>query len=476
MNMRVGIQELSANRLCIDSGEGRIVSDVAFSIHTGQPLTLLGESGSGKSLVAQAIMGNLPSGLMASGTLRFGGADLLAEPMRERRARWGRSISLLPQEPWLALDPTMWIASQVEEVHRHVRHRDASETAALSLENLTEVGLAEAASLYPFQMSGGMCQRTAIAITHAGDSDLVIADEPTKGLDTELRDAVVARLGREVESGRLLLTITHDVAVARALGGMVGIMLDGRLVDYGPAERVLTTPSHAYSRALIAADPQSWAKLAPTRAGDLVLSGRGLSKSFGDKTLFRDLEIKVHAGEIVAIVGPSGCGKTTVGNILLGLVKPDTGNVEQRAGASPLRSQKLYQDPPAAFAPHQRIRKGLADLARLHRRQWPDVELLLARLRLRENLLDRLPSEISGGELQRFAIVRALLLDPVFLFADEATSRLDPVSQQEVIEFLCEIVNDRELGLLLVTHDRHLAEKIASRLVDLNVVSGKAEP
>ncbi|WP_411036048.1 ABC transporter ATP-binding protein [Shinella sp. BYT-45] len=467
MNVRASMEELTVDGLCVDAGRQRIVTDVSFSIRAGAPLTLLGESGSGKSLVAQAIMGNLPPELHASGRAVLGGADLLAGSPAARRGRWGRAISLMPQEPWLALDPTMRVAAQVAEVHRHVKGRDARRSARLAQDDLADVGLGHAGSLYPFQMSGGMCQRVAIAIAHAGGSDLVIADEPTKGLDTDLRDSVASRLKREAEDGRLLLTITHDVAVARALGGTVGVMLDGRLVEYGAAGTLLDAPQHDYTRALVAADPQGWARQAPAGGGGVVLCGRGLAKSFGGRTLFRNLDIELRAGEIVSIVGPSGCGKTTVGNILLGLVPPDAGEVARGGGHAPLRFQKLYQDPPAAFIPHQPLRKGLADLARLHGRPWSEVEALLARLRLRNDLLDRRPGQVSGGELQRFAVLRALLLDPVFLFADEATSRLDPVSQKEVIELLVGIVREKGLAMLLVTHDRYLADRISTRVLTL---------
>jgi peptide/nickel transport system ATP-binding protein len=163
----------------------------------------------------------------------------------------------------------------------------------------------------------------------------------------------------------------------------------------------------------------------------------------------------------------SGCGKTTIGNILLGLTPPDAGLIERHASLSPLRFQKLYQDPPAAFAPHQTIRKGARDLARLHGKPWARVEELLARLRLPEGLLDRRPDEISGGELQRFALLRALLLNPAFLFADEATSRLDLVSQKEVVMFLEEIAAETGLAIPLVTHDRDIAETISTRVIDL---------
>ncbi|MCA1492236.1 ABC transporter ATP-binding protein [Ensifer sp. NBAIM29] len=466
MNIQVP-SDLSVSGLSIHSAEGVIVSDVTLALGRGQPLTLLGESGSGKSLVAQAIMGNLPPELRATGRVLFKEADLLKETPSQRRRRWGRSISLLPQEPWLALDPTMRVAPQVAEVHRYVKGRAAAESAMAAKKNLSEVALSAAEGLYPFQISGGMGQRTAIAMAHATDAELLIADEPTKGLDAALRDAVTDRLRQEVERGRLLLTITHDVAVARALGGTIGVMLDGRLVEYGPTQKLLTAPEHAYTKALLAAEPSQWERHPGMKSDKLVVAGCGLEKRYGDRVLFSGLDITVAAGEIVSIAGPSGCGKTTVGNILLGLTNPDAGSIVRKAGLSSLRFQKLYQDPPAAFAPSQTIRRGLRDLTRLHGKEWTDVERLLARLRLPGALLDRLPGQISGGELQRFALLRALLLDPAFLFADEMTSRLDPVSQKEVMTFLLEIVSERRVAVLMVTHDREVADRVSTRVVEL---------
>jgi peptide/nickel transport system ATP-binding protein len=323
-------QDLSIAALSIDSPAGRIVSDVSLALGRGRALTLLGESGSGKSLVAQAIMGNLPPGLRAAGRVVFNGTDLLAQTPAQRRRRWGRSICLLPQEPWLALDPTMRVLPQVAEIHRFVKGKDATQSDALAKENLAGVSLAHAEKLYPFQISGGMGQRAAIAMAHAADSELLIADEPTKGLDTALRDSVTVRLKQEVEEGRFLLTITHDVAVPKALGGMIGVMLDGRLVEYAPAEKLLQAPEHAYTKALLAAEPASWERQASTASGEVVLAGRGLAKRYDGKTLFSALDITIAAGEIVSVFGPSGCGKTTVGNILLGLSPPDAGVVERK--------------------------------------------------------------------------------------------------------------------------------------------------
>jgi peptide/nickel transport system ATP-binding protein len=471
MNVQM-MNDLAVHDLSIDTVDGPIVSDVSLSLGKGRPLTLLGESGSGKSLVAQAIMGNLPAGVRASGRVLFKGRDLLAEPAAERRRRWGRSIGLLPQEPWLALDPTMRVGPQVGEIHRYVKGMTANDSGAATRQNLAEVSLSSAEALFPFQISGGMGQRAAIAMAHAGDTELLIADEPTKGLDAELRDSVAARLKHEVETGRLLLTITHDVAVARALGGTVGVMLGGRLVEYGPAETLFAEPQHAYTKALLAAEPSQWARKTRATPGKTVVTAQGLEKRYGDRVLFSGFDIEIAAGEIVSVVGPSGCGKTTIGNILLGLTGPDAGAVVRDAELSPLRFQKLYQDPPAAFAPHQTVRKGLKDLARLHGKDWTEIEVLCDRLRLQSALLDRLPGQVSGGELQRFALARALLLDPAFLFADEATSRLDPVSQQDVITLLHEIVRETGLAVLLVTHDRDLAEKVSTRLIELGGAHG----
>lgn len=366
MNAPVRFQSLTVSGLQIRAGDTTIVRDVAFTLSQGRPVTLLGASGSGKSLVAHAIMGSLPSGLSARGVIKLDDTDLLASRPEQTRARWGRTIAILPQEPWLALDPTMRIEGQVGEVHRYLHGLGSAEANKSMRDDLTEVGLGDRTQAYPHELSGGMCQRAAIAVTHAAGASLLIADEPTKGLDAALRDGVVERLREEVDQGRLLLTITHDIDVAAALGGMIGVMLDGALVEFGPAAEVLANPRHDYARALIGANPARWPIPAVPPAGGPIVTATGLSKRFGGKTLFDGFDIAVGRGEIVAIVGPSGCGKTTIGNILLGLVKADRGEVHRTTGIAPTRFQKLYQDPPAAFAPHQTLRQSLGDLLKLH--------------------------------------------------------------------------------------------------------------
>ncbi len=167
------------------------------------------------------------------------------------------------------------------------------------------------------------------------------------------------------------------------------------------------------------------------------------------------------------MTGPSGSGKSSLGDILLGLLKPDAGQVQRATGISIHRYQKLYQDPPAAFPARATLKQSLADLVALHRLEEVRIAPLMQRLRLAEHLLDRRPDQVSGGELQRFALLRVLLLDPVFLFADEPTSRLDLITQQETVELLVELARERGCALLLVSHDTALIEKTCDRTISI---------
>lgn len=459
---------LTARDISVHAGRRTLVAPVSITLQAGRPFTILGETGSGKSLLAQAIIDTLPKGLRATGQVMLDGHDLDLTQPGQHRALWGRVIGVLPQEPWLSLDPLMTAHAQVAEGHALVRGLSRADAAAAADRDLAELGLRGAGDRRPGQLSGGMAQRVAFAAARTGGARIVVADEPTKGLDVDRRDDVIALLMREVEKGGGLLTITHDLELARRMGGDLAVVLEGRVIEQGPAGQVLSQPQHAYTRRLIAADPSAWPQR-PQRppVGTPVLRARGLGVSRGGRPLFAGLDLTLHPGEIIGISGPSGCGKSTLGDLLMGLARPDAGQITRADGIARVRFQKLYQDPPSAFPHHVTLGRALDDLVRRHRLDGTVIPPLMERLRLSPVLLTRRPTEVSGGELQRLALLRVLLLDPVFLFADEPTSRLDLITQAEVTQLLAETARDTGMAVLLVSHDARLIAKTADRSLRL---------
>lgn len=440
-----------------------LLDPLDLGLHPGEALTVLGESGSGKSLLAHAIMGTLPAGLRAEGELRTDGRRYPLHDAANRRHLWGELLAILPQEPVTALDPTMRVLPQVAEGWRGDGHlaRDAARR------RLDSLGLQAAEHHYPHQLSGGMAQRVAFAAATLGGARLLLADEPSKGLDSAACDTLRRLLQQHLDSGQCLLTITHDIALARALGGQVLVMQGGEVVEHGPTSRILSRPAHPYTQALLAAEPQAWPAIAHPAAGDWLLQGRGLAKAYGNQQLFRDVDIDLAAGERVALLAASGAGKSTLGNMLLGLTRADHGSVRYRDGLSRTAWQKLYQDPVQAFAPRVPLHTALHDVLKRCGQPWSVLEALLHRLKLVPALLQRLPSQVSGGELQRLALVRTLLLRPALLFADEPTSRLDPLTQRDTVHCLLDELARIGCALLLVTHDAALANKATARRITL---------
>lgn len=441
----------------------------------GRALTLIGESGSGKSLVAHALMGTLPPELDVAGSMSIDGVATDVADQRARIPLWGRAIALLPQEPVLALDPTMRSQELVAEgspLWRGDRPAARSDAAA----RLAELGVGHAASAYPHELSGGMAQRVAFAAATAGGAPVLIADEPSKGLDDRSRAALAALLLRHVQAGGALLTITHDLDLARALGGDVIVLSGAEEVERGPVDRVLSTPEHPFTRRLLAAEPRHWSKTWMRRgsSGDpdaaVIVRALGVSRALGGRSLFSGLDLDLRVGERLALTGPSGSGKTTLGRVLLRQHPVDSGRVShmglQRArGRAPV--QQLFQDPAQSFPLHAPLGATFDDAIRRHGLSRARFTGLMADLALDGALLRRRPTAVSGGELQRLAIIRSIMLRPALLLADEPTSRLDLITQEETFDALMSQAESHEVAMLIVTHDRDLADAVADRSLDL---------
>lgn len=460
--------ELTVDRAVVRH-RATLLADVSdLRLRPGHPVTIVGESGSGKSVLAHALMGTLPHELDAEGSMAIGSTRFdLAE--RHVRRLWGRCLALLPQEPALALDPTMRVRAQVVEGASGWRplRRDLR---GLADDRLARLGLAHAADAFPHTLSGGMAQRVAYAAATIGGAPVLVVDEPSKGLDAVAVDRLVALLTDHLEAGGLLLMITHDLQLARRIGGTVMVMRDATVVETGPADAVLKRPSHTYTRQLLAAEParrsRTWTTSGPSES-DTLLTARGVTKSFGATPVLRDLDVTIRAGERWAVTGPSGTGKTTLGNVLLRLMPVDSGEVTHGPGAGGARLQKLYQDPALSFPRRVPLASSMRDVARRHDVADAGVAALLEQVGLDPQILDRRPDQVSGGELQRIAIVRAMLPRPALIFADEPTSRLDLLSQQLTMDVLMGELDQTGCGLLFVTHDDALATAVTDRCLDL---------
>ena len=454
---------LRVDGLSVHAGSRTLLRDIHFELPASSCLTLVGESGAGKSLLAQAVMGNLPAGLQARGHVLLQGLSSRAQDTQARRPLWGRTLALLPQEPALALDPLMRLAPQLAEVHAALHRQPPAQARASARHGLQGAGLDQAAQHYPWQLSGGMAQRAAAAMALAGGAQVLLADEPTKGLDRYWQDQTLATMQALMHAGGAIITITHDLRVARALGGQLMVLKDGAVVEQGETAAVLRAPQHDFTRRLLAADPAHWPHRPASPIGDWVLQAHGLRKSFGNRPLFSALDLVLRRGERLVVQGPSGIGKSTLGNVLLGLHPADAGSIIRAPGVPPWALQKLFQDPGASWPPHTTLERSLRDIAALRQQPWPSVLRWLDKLQLSHALLQRRPHQVSGGELQRLSLVRVLAAQPALVFADEPTSRLDPITQQETLAVLLDAMDEIQAALLLVTHDADIARAVHTR-------------
>lgn len=296
-----------ARDIAVRDGATPLLSPLSLHLEPGVPLIVLGETGSGKSLLTQAIMGTLPPELSAGGQVSVGGRVLDAADRRAFQGLWGREIAVLPQEPWLSLDPTMRARGQIAEAYRLVRALRPAAARAQAEADLAALGLSKSGALYPYQLSGGMAQRVAIAAARAGGARIVIADEPTKGLDAARRDEVADLLLSEMGDDGGLLVITHALSLARRIGGRLMVLRAGEVVEIGATAEVFAAPRASYTRDLLDADPASW----PPRRRDVpggtgVVAAEGLTVVRGGRTLFRDVTFGIAPGAIHGVTGPSG--------------------------------------------------------------------------------------------------------------------------------------------------------------------------
>ena len=465
-------QLIAIKNLSIYAGNTAIIENLSLSLSQGETLTVLGETGAGKSLLAQAIMGDLPSSLKARGTVSVNGIDMLSDKasannkklMRERM--WGTSMVMLPQEPWRSLSPMMQVCHQITEVFQFNQKQDKHAASRRAQQELEQWSLGKHGQKVPSQLSGGMAQRVAFACASATQAPLFIADEPTKGLDASRKVDIISQLKQKANEGTLL-TITHDIAVAKALGGRCIVLKNGKLIEENDTQRLISQPKTSYSKLLVSSSPEHWpSKNSVTSRFKPFLTVENLSIQRGAEEIFSNVNFTLGKGEIVGLSGDSGSGKTSLGDALLGLLSYK-GKIRFHYPLPRHQKLKLYQDPPSAFAEHVTLQRLIDDLLKLHKIPEYDAAELASSLGLDSTIFGRSALEVSGGELQRVALLRALMLKPKLLIADEPTSRLDPITSKKITLLLVDKCREFNCSLLLISHDKAQLEKACDRVISL---------
>lgn len=470
------------------------VKSASLSIPVGSTLALVGESGSGKSTLAAAVNLLLPeNGHTDSGEILLEGEavhDLSEHQMRSLR---GNAIGLVPQDPMSNLNPMMTIGNQIAEAL--TSHGQTKEQArARALELLDVVGIPDPESRYgqyPHEFSGGMRQRVLIAMGMACKPKLLIADEPTSALDVTVQRKVLDQLEQmAAEMGTAVLLITHDIALAAERADQIAVMYQGELVEVGPSARVLSNPQHEYTKRLLNAAPSlnddSLVTNLDFAAAPTIISVSDLQKTYNlragkgeTKTVqaLNGVSFEVKKGTTVSLVGESGSGKSTAANVLLGLEKPNSGQIIFEGKPLDLSShrksmefrrqvQPVFQNPFASLDPRFTVAESIIEPLKVHK--TGDSKSRLARanelmdaVALPNKLLSRLPHELSGGQRQRVAIARALALSPSVIVLDEAVSALDVIVQKQILDLLLVLQAQLDLSYLFISHDLAVVRMIS---------------
>ena len=463
----------------------RVLDRVSLDLVPGQVTGLVGESGSGKSMTALAVMGLLPQRARASAQVALDGRNLLALPERELCRIRGARIGMIFQEPMTALNPLMTIGDQVAEVLR--LHQGLNRRAALgqARERLDRVGLPAPRfplGLYPHELSGGQRQRVAIALAIALRPDLLIADEPTTALDVTTQARILDLLKDLVrDEGMALLLITHDLAVVAGMADRVAVMQNGRIAEEGPTGSLFRDPRHPYTRQLLDASRPAPARPAsdfPTPLVQVEGAVRDYRTADGGLRALDGISMTIGRGESVGLVGESGCGKSTLARAILGLEPLQAGRITldgQVVDAGRLmprglraRMQVVFQDPFGSFDPRWRVDRLLAEPFHLTGRP-PDwrkrVAEALAEVGLQPTDVRKFIHQFSGGQRQRLAIARALIIRPALIVLDEAVSALDVRVRAQVLDLLARLQRDHGLSYLFISHDLSVVRGITDRVL-----------
>lgn len=491
------VENLRVTALADDGQEIALVSDIRFSVQKGEVLALIGESGSGKTTIALALMGYARHGCrIAEGSVHVAGVNVTQLSPRQQCAFRGNKVAYIAQSAAASFNPAMKIIDQVVEpvVIHGVMSRAAAEQKALEL--FRELALPNPETIgqrYPHQVSGGQLQRLMTAMALITDPEVVILDEPTTALDVTTQVEVLKAFRRVVrQRGTTAIYVSHDLAVVAQMADRILVLLKGAIAEYGATEALLRAPAAEYTHRLLDAArqkvrPSSW----QPQEGIVqpLLEVRELCAGYGplDKhqqpkiKILDDINFRLYRGQAIGIIGESGSGKTTLAQAIAGMNKPYRGfmlfngsyidgDMRQRPEDELRRIQYVFQMADTALNPAHSIEKILSRPLRLfHGLRGSALEARLFQLldlvRLSRSVLWRRPSALSGGQKQRVNLARALAAEPDLILCDEVTSALDTVVAAEVLDLITDLRRELGLSVLFISHDLHAVRSVCDEII-----------
>ena len=501
---------------------GFVLGPLDLAVQPGEQIAVLGESGSGKSTLLRALARLDTPSAAVSGQILLNGQDIGGMKEKQLRALRMEQVAICFQNAAQWMNPASSIYVQLCEVL--ARRYPRAEWPARAAELLQEAGLPVGTlDKTPGQLSGGMAQKCMLAMAAALRPPLLLLDEPTSALDETSREDFLRFVDKLHAQGIATILVTHDVTVARRAAARTLVLYDGKVVEEGGTQQLIDTPRHPYTRGLMASFPelyplrdlwgirpakgatgkgcvfygrctqsipvcaegqpmlremQEGRKLACHRGGVVCrMRLHGIDKALGGQPVLQNAALELYAGETVALTGPAGSGKSTLCAVAAGFLTPDAGKVEFEGESGRMDCsggmQLVAQDSAAAVNPRFSVLRAAAEPGKLaglypeecDARQAVCRALEMVGLPTDAAFLQRRTGELSGGQLQRLALARALTMQPSVLIADEPTAMLDASSRANVLRMLKGVQNAAGCAMLVVTHDRAAAEKIADRVL-----------